>query len=62
MVIMILIPGRIEPRPGIEPETELPEWPEGADLELCNKTFSAWFSKHKELFGKRGHWCTFQLS
>lgn len=58
--LFFLLCCRIEPRPGVEPETELPEWPEGADLRLCNETFSNWFGKHRELFGMRGHWCMFQ--
>ncbi|TKA71412.1 hypothetical protein B0A55_07707 [Friedmanniomyces simplex] len=37
--------------------TELPEWPEGADAELCEETFGEWARRHGELMGGRGHWC-----
>lgn len=47
-----------EPKPGREPETDLPEWPEGADKALCDETFGDWARKHGELLGGRGHWCT----
>lgn len=47
-----------EPKPGIEPDVDLPTWPEGADRELCNETFGDWARAHRELMGKRGHWCT----
>jgi len=46
-----------EPKPGIEPDTQLPEWPEGADKRLCEETFGTWARAHKELMGWRGHWC-----
>ena len=46
-----------EPKPGEEPEVELPAWPEDADQSLCNETFSKWATMYRELFGKRGHWC-----
>ena len=45
------------PRPGTFPETQLPTWPEGADIALCDKTFGAWAGKHRELMQDRGHWC-----
>ena len=51
-----------EPKPGVEPEVDLPTWPEGADEELCNETFGAWAKAHRELMGKRGHWCTYETS
>lgn len=51
-----------EPKPGIQPEIELPTWPEGADEKLCNETFGAWARAHRDLMGKRGHWCTSHTS
>ena len=48
-----------EPKPGKEPEVELPEWPKEADQDLCNETFGAWARMHRELLGSRGHWCRF---
>ena len=50
-----------QPKPGVEPETDLPTWPEGADEALCNKTFGAWAKAHRDLLGSRGHWCTLQM-
>ncbi len=49
----------VEPKPGVEPSVDLPAWPEDADQDLCNETFGAWARKHRELFGKRGHWCQY---
>lgn len=46
-----------EPKPGKEPDTHLPEWPEEADKSLCDETFGAWARMHLELFADRGHWC-----
>jgi len=45
------------PKPGQEPDTSLPEWPEGADKALCDETFGEWARRHKALMGDRGHWC-----
>jgi hypothetical protein len=50
-----------EPKPGTEPSTELPEWPEQADRALCDETFGAWARSHQELMGARGHWCKIPL-
>lgn len=47
-----------EPNPGKEPDTHLPEWPEGADEKLCDETFGAWAKGHRDIMGLRGHWCT----
>ncbi|KAK3073354.1 hypothetical protein LTR53_005150 [Teratosphaeriaceae sp. CCFEE 6253] len=41
---------------GQEAETELPQWPEGADAALCEETFGEWARKHGELMGGRAHW------
>ena len=46
-----------EPKPDVEPDTDLPTWPEGADHRLCDETFGAWARMHRSLFGDRGHWC-----
>ena len=46
-----------QPKPGVEPDTDLPEWPSDADSALCNETFGAWAQCHRELMGRRGHWC-----
>ena len=46
-----------EPKPGVTPDVSLPEWPEGADQELCRETFGAWARMHRNLMGGRGHWC-----
>lgn len=46
-----------EPKPGVEPDTNLPEWPEEADQKLCNETFGAWARAHRDLMGNEGHWC-----
>ena len=46
-----------EPKPGVEPDVSLPEWPEGADERLCDETFGAWAQGHRDLMGRRGHWC-----
>lgn len=51
-----------EPKPGIEPDSDLPTWPEDADQRLCNDTFGAWANMHRELFGKRGHWCPYLVT
>ncbi|GIZ48000.1 hypothetical protein CKM354_001107500 [Cercospora kikuchii] len=45
-----------EPKPGVEPDTNLPEWPEEADQELCDETFGAWARAHRDLMGNEGHW------
>jgi len=45
-----------EPKPGQEPDENLPEWPEGADKSLCDETFGAWAKGHKRIMGNRGHW------
>ncbi|KAM3418057.1 hypothetical protein BST61_g6263 [Cercospora zeina] len=45
-----------EPKPGVEPDTNLPEWPEEADRELCDGTFGAWARARRELMGREGHW------
>ncbi len=47
----------VEPKPGVEPETDLPEWPEGADNALCDETFGSWARRRRILMGARGHWC-----
>ncbi|KAK5166502.1 uncharacterized protein LTR77_008045 [Saxophila tyrrhenica] len=46
----------VEPKPGVFPETDLPQWPEGADKALCEETFGAWARRRRELMGDRGHW------
>ncbi|KAF2725221.1 acyl-CoA N-acyltransferase [Polychaeton citri CBS 116435] len=46
----------VEPTPGETPEFDSPQWPEGADVDLCNETFSEWARQHKEMMGDRGHW------
>ena len=46
-----------EPKHGVEPDVDMPTWPEGADQELCNETFGNWARMRRELMGKRGHWC-----
>lgn len=46
-----------EPKPGREPDTNLPDWPEGADKALCDETFGEWARLHRDLMGSRGHWC-----
>lgn len=48
-----------EPKPGVQPATDLPEWPAEADVDLCNETFGAWARAHRDLMGRRGHWCEF---
>ncbi|KAF2207131.1 hypothetical protein CERZMDRAFT_102629 [Cercospora zeae-maydis SCOH1-5] len=45
-----------EPNPGVEPDTDLPEWPEEADRELCDETFGTWARARKDLMGREGHW------
>ena len=45
------------PKPGVEPDVDLPTWPAEADQGLCNETFGAWARMHRELMGTRGHWC-----
>lgn len=45
------------PRPGVVPDTDLPQWPAEADHALCNETFGAWARMHQELMADRGHWC-----
>lgn len=42
---------------GVEVDTGLPEWPEGADAELCKQTFGEWAREHHNLMGTRSHWC-----
>lgn len=49
-----------EPKPGVEPDLDLPTWPEDADQRLCNETFGAWARMHRQLFGERGHWCMYR--
>lgn len=46
-----------EPKPGKEPDEDLPQWPEGADEKLCDETFGTWAKMHRTLLGSRGHWC-----
>lgn len=46
-----------QPRPGVEPDEDLPAWPEGADHRLCDETFGAWAKGHRRIMGDRGHWC-----
>lgn len=46
----------VAPKPGQTPDTDLPQWPEGADARLCDETFGAWAKAHVELLGSRGHW------
>ncbi|KAK4953838.1 hypothetical protein LTR10_008442 [Elasticomyces elasticus] len=36
-------------------ETDLPQWPEGADARLCDETFGDWARKHSELMGGKAH-------
>lgn len=48
-----------EPKPGVEPSVDLPQWPEGADHKLCNETFGEWARTHRQLMGDRGHWCEY---
>jgi hypothetical protein len=52
----------VEPKPGVEPDTSLPSWPEDADEKLCNETFGEWARRKKELMGRRGHWCKYWLA
>lgn len=47
------------PKDGETPDTGLPEWPEGADVELCNRTFGVWAQEHVNITGSRGHWCEY---
>lgn len=47
----------VQPKPGVEPDIDLPQWPENADHDLCNHTFGSWARSHRELMGDRGHWC-----
>lgn len=49
-----------EPKPNVEPDVDLPEWPQGADAKLCNETFGAWAKAHRDLMGSRGHWCKYR--
>ncbi|EMC93963.1 hypothetical protein BAUCODRAFT_158604, partial [Baudoinia panamericana UAMH 10762] len=37
-------------------DTQLPEWPKGADTALADETFGAWVRMHPELMGSRAHW------
>lgn len=48
----------VEPKPGVFPDLDLPEWPKEADVALCNETFGMWAKQHHELMQDRGHWCT----
>lgn len=44
-----------EPRgDGVEPETELPEWPAEADGRVCEETFGEWGRRRRELMGGGG--------
>lgn len=47
----------VQPKHGMEPSLELPEWPAEADGTLCEETFGVWARRHRELMGGRGHWC-----
>jgi hypothetical protein len=51
----------VEPKLGVLPDIELPEWPKDADQALCNETFGAWAVSHRKLMSDRGHWCTCSL-
>ena len=46
-----------EPKHDTEPSTDLPVWPGDADEALCNETFGTWARQHRNLMGRRGHWC-----
>jgi hypothetical protein len=46
-----------QPKPGVAPDTSLPDWPEDADKALCDETFGAWARAHRDLMETRGHWC-----
>lgn len=46
----------VAPKPGQQPDTSLPTWPEDADARLCDETFGAWAKAHVDLMGSRGHW------
>ena len=48
----------VEPKPGVFPDTSLPEWPKESDVDLCNETFGVWAKQHRDLMQDRGHWCT----
>ena len=37
-------------------DTDLPQWPEGADVELANHFFGNLFTKRKSIMGERKHW------
>ena len=52
----------VEPKPGVFPDTSLPEWPKESNVDLCNETFGMWAKQHRELLQDRGHWCTCCLS
>ncbi|KAK4542280.1 hypothetical protein LTR36_006933 [Oleoguttula mirabilis] len=51
-----------EPKPGVEPAEDLPQWPEGADEKLCDETFGTWARMHRELLRSRGHWCKSRIA
>jgi hypothetical protein len=43
--------------PSLKPlETDLPTWPEGADVELANHFFGNLFTRRKRIMGERKHW------
>lgn len=37
-------------------ETDLPEWPEGADVDLANHFFGNLFARRGRIMGERAHW------
>jgi hypothetical protein len=51
----------VEPKPGVFPDTSLPEWPKESNVDLCNETFGMWAKQHRELMQDRGHWCMCSL-
>jgi hypothetical protein len=50
----------VEPKPGVFPDTDLPDWPKESNIDLCNETFGMWAKQHRELMQDRGHWCMFR--
>lgn len=51
----------VEPKPGVFPDTSLPEWPKESNVDLCNETFGMWAKQHRELMQDRGHWCMYSF-
>ena len=49
----------VKPSPGKEVDQHLPDWPEGADVELCKTFFGGLAAKKSAIMGSRGYWCRF---